>query len=53
MISRRVLLRLRYSQVKEYRAVLADLTTAPGLRGLVDDDELDVELRRLLRGGAS
>jgi hypothetical protein len=38
--------------VKEYRNVLADLTTAPGLRDLVDDD-LDTELRRLLRGNTS
>jgi hypothetical protein len=37
--------------VKEYRHVLAELTTAPGARGLVDDD-LDAELRRLLHGGS-
>ena len=37
---------------RELRAVITELTTAPGARGLVDD-ELDVELRRLLHGDAS
>jgi hypothetical protein len=38
---------------RELRAVITELTTAPGARGLVDDD-LDDELTRLFyRGGGS